>query len=295
MDVTEKMELLLPDQLKAAWQAVEANTLSLEEFNARQQSWTEAYRDIWKNALAFNAQSELTHSLLTEIAHFTGESIEEVKERCKGAVKTIGDEWDEHVNAESRESIERYYDQNEGYIYDLMWWHALQYDDSPLAYVTALDFAQRRTGGGYLDFGSGVGAGALLFAKHGFTVTLADISSTLLTFCRWRFAQRSLPARFIDLKESKLPDNAFEIVTAMDVFEHLVDPIEAIDQLYRALKPGGLLIGRFAAEKEDRSHPQHIVHDFERAFSRLSVLGFKEVWRDEWLWGHQAFQKPPDP
>jgi len=291
--MSDKMELLLPDRLKAAWEAVEAKTLSAEEYNSRQQSWTAAYRDAWREALLLDGHSDLIQSLIAEIALFSGESLAEVEGRCKRAVEAIGDDWNEHVDAASRESVERYYDKSENYIYDLMWWHALQYDDSPLAYVTALDFARRRTKGRYLDFGAGVGAGALLFARHGFDVALADISSTLLTFCRWRFSQRGLPAQFIDLKESQLPDNAFDIVTAMDVFEHLTDPVEAINLLHRALKPGGFLIGRFAAEPADTSHPQHIVLDFEPVFARLSRLGFEEVWRDEWLWGHQTFQKPP--
>jgi hypothetical protein len=69
-----------------------------------------------------------------------------------------------------------------------------------------------------------------------------------------------------------------------------VDPVEALNELHRSLKPGGYLFGRFAAE-EDETHPQHIVHDFAPTFARLAELGFKEVWRDEWLWGHQVFQK----
>ena len=31
--------------------------------------------------------------------------------------------------------------------------------------------------------------------------------------------------------------------------------------------------------------------DFAPTFARLRELGFVEAWRDEWLWGHQVFQK----
>jgi mycofactocin glycosyltransferase len=284
------MDRLLPDQLKAAWQAVEAKSLTAEEFDARQQDWLEEYREIWRQALLLDGQSDLARSLPAEIALFSGDSVEEVERRCKRAVTAIAEEWNEQVSTADRESVERYYDQSEGYIYDLMWWHALHDDNSPLGYVTALDFARRSGCGSYLDFGSGVGAGALVFARNGFDVALADISSTLLGFSHWRLSRRGLPAQFIDLKQEKLPDKAFDFITAMDVFEHLVDPVEALNELHRSLKPGGYLFGRFAAE-EDESHPQHIVHDFAPTFARLAELGFKEVWRDEWLWGHQVFQK----
>lgn len=281
---------LLPDRLKAAWQMVEAKQITADEFEQRRVQWLDRYRETWRQALLLDHKTDLTESLIAEIALFTGEEPAAVERRCRRAVTAIADQWNEQVDAEDRHSVERYYDQSEGYIYDLMWWHALSDDDSPLGYVTALDFACRNGCRSYLDFGSGVGAGAVLFARHEFEVALADISSVLLGFSQWRLAQRRLPARFVDLKREPLPDRAFDLIAAMDVFEHLVDPVEAINDLHRALKPGGYLFGRFHAEV-DTDHPQHIVLDFAPTFARLGELGFVEVWRDEWLWGHQIFQK----
>jgi 2-polyprenyl-3-methyl-5-hydroxy-6-metoxy-1,4-benzoquinol methylase len=284
------MENLLPDQLKLAWQAVEAQQISARDFEQRQEQWLREYRAVWENALLLDEQGDLTESLLTEIALFTGEGMDEIERRCRRAVTIVASEWITQVEAGSRESVERFYDQNESYVYDLMWWHSLRDDNSPLGYVTALDFARRNRCVRYLDFGSGVGAGAILFARSGFEIALADISSTLLGFSAWRLEQRKLPARLIDLKSSGLPENSFDIITAMDVFEHLADPVGTIDQLHRALKPGGYLFGRFHAEV-DQDHPQHIVFDFAPTFARLRELGLVEAWRDEWLWGHQVFQK----
>ena len=45
------------------------------------------------------------------------------------------------------------------------------------------------------------------------------------------------------------------------------------------------------AAEPDVNRPQHIVQDFEPTFERLRSLGFTEVWRDAWLWGHRVFQK----
>jgi 2-polyprenyl-3-methyl-5-hydroxy-6-metoxy-1,4-benzoquinol methylase len=135
-----------------------------------------------------------------------------------------------------------------------------------------------------------VGSGGLLFASHGFQATLADISSSLLGFSAWRLGIRKLPAQYIDLKHSLLPSQGFDVITAMDVFEHLSDPVEAVEKLWNALNPGGFLYARISAET-DEDRPQHIVQDFEPTFDRMRALGFVEVWRDEWLWGHQVFQK----
>jgi hypothetical protein len=80
------------------------------------------------------------------------------------------------------------------------------------------------------------------------------------------------------------------MILAMDVFEHLVEPVEIAERLWRALKPGGLLFARIHAEA-DPSHPQHIVENFDPTFTRMEELGFVETWRDRALWGHLLFKK----
>ena len=87
-----------------------------------------------------------------------------------------------------------------------------------------------------------------------------------------------------------LPADTYDVITAMDVFEHLTDPVGAVEDLTRALRPGGYLYGRFHGET-DAQRPQHIVCDFTPTFARLADLGMREVWRDGWLWGHQVFQR----
>ena len=119
--------------------------------------------------------------------------------------------------------------------------------------------------------GAGIAAGAI--AEH--------VIGVMLAFCRQRFATRGRTAQLIDLKERSLPDAAFDFVTAMDVFEHLVDPAAALDTLARALRPGGIMYGRFAAE-DDSDRPQHIVHDFAPLLERFAQLGFVEIFRDDW-------------
>jgi 2-polyprenyl-3-methyl-5-hydroxy-6-metoxy-1,4-benzoquinol methylase len=285
------MEKLLPDQLQHLWQSVVAQELTTEEFTAVQERMTEEYRAIWKQALLLSGHQHLQGSLLAEIGRYEGcPDMMEVQHRCQNAVANVRQEWQEHVDPDDHHSVEQFYDASQAMLYELMWWHTLNEDASPLAYVTALRFAQQRGCCDYLDFGSGVGSGAILFARHGFQVTLADISLRLLGFSRWRLDWRGLPAHYIDLNTTRLPSQAFDFVSAMDVFEHLIDPLGTVEHLWAALKPGGFLFARIAAEP-DEDRPQHIVQDFEPTFERLRSLGFIEVWRDEWLWGHQVFQR----
>ena len=285
------MDRLLPDQLRRLWQSVVAQELSAEEFADIQERLTDDYRAIWKQALLLPGYRDLQDSLLAEIGRYEGcADVMELRQRCQNAVANVRREWQEHVDPDDRRSVERFYDASQAMLYELMWWHTLSEDASPLAYVTALRYAQQRGCRHYLDFGSGVGSGGILFARHGFQVTLADISSRLLGFSRWRLDLRGQLAHYVDLNTSRLPEQAFDFVSAMDVFEHLMDPPGVVERLWAALEPGGFLFARIAAEP-DEERPQHIVQDFAPTFERLRSLGFVEMWRDEWLWGHQVFQK----
>ena len=286
------MENLLPDRLKELWGRVDAGQLTADVAQQRQEVLLDEYRAIWTKALVRQDEGDLKHSLLKELAaYLSWGNLDEIEARCRAIGQELKGDWERIVKRDDPSSIERFYDKSQAHLFELTWWHTLADDQSPLAYVLALDFARRRPGRRYIDFGAGVGAGAILFANHGFEVALADISSPLLRFAEWRLTQRGLTAQTIDLKTLKLPTNAFDVITTMDVFEHLADPVATVDQLAGALRPGGHIFGRFAAEK-DPERPQHILFDFESTFRRLATHGLVEVWRDQWLWGHQVFQKP---
>lgn len=285
------MEQLLPDQLKALWHAVDQQQLSVEAFTSEQERLLAAHRQTWEQALLLEGYKDLAESLLAELGSYMRcTDMAEVQRQCVQAVATLKGEWQAQVKPGDRRSIEQFYDASQATIYELMWWHTLGDDASPLAYVTALHLARQQGCQRYLDFGSGVGAGAILFARHGLEVTLADISSTLLGFSQWRLERRQRPAAYIDLKNSQLPHHSFDFITAMDVFEHLVEPEETVERLWDALKPGGFLYARISAES-DADRPQHIVQDFGPTFAHMQALGLVQVWQDEWLWGHQVFQK----
>jgi 2-polyprenyl-3-methyl-5-hydroxy-6-metoxy-1,4-benzoquinol methylase len=280
----------LPDRLQIVWREVEAGRLNVAAATAEQERQLEAYRVEWRSALLLNNERDLRTSLLREVAdYYNLTDLTEVERLCSGAVDAMRHEWEQQIDPHQRASIESFY-QSATMIYDLMGWHSLRDDTAPLAYVLGLEIARERHVKSCLDFGSGVGSGALLFARTGMTMALADISTTLLDFCRWRFLQRHLSADFLNLNVDKLPTSHFDLILAMDVFEHLVDPVGTIEHLCRALRPGGLFFGRIHVE-DAGEHPQHIVRDFEPTFARMRELGLVEIWRDAWLWGHLLFEK----
>ena len=190
---------LLPDTLKRLWKSVEDQKLSPLEFQQKQDSLLNEYRSLWEKSLLLEGCSDLRQSALVEIGSYVGKhDMNEVETLCSQALADIRGEWHEKVASIDEKSVEMFYDKSQGMLYELMWWHTLIDDLSPLAYVVALKFARQKGCGSYLDFGSGVGSGAILFARNGISATLADISSTALNFSTWRFAKRNLAARHID-------------------------------------------------------------------------------------------------
>jgi len=285
------MDQLLPSILKDLWRTVGEGRSAKDQYLREKDRLLDECRDQWRQALVLADDPSLKHSLLREVgAYVQCADLEEIERRCLAGSKSVEEEWRQSVDQVNDQAVQQFYDQSQAYIYDLIWWHTLIDDDSPLAYLVALRFAQQHHCTRYLDFGSGISSGGILFARHGLTVASADISSALLRFSQWRFARRDLPADLIDLKERPLPPSAFDFITAMDVWEHLVDPVAAVDQIAGTLRTGGFLYGRFALEPDD-DRPQHLVRDFEPVFQRLQVLGFTQVWEDDWLWGHRVYQK----
>jgi SAM-dependent methyltransferase len=284
---------LLPDALKTLWNTAQDRGLTTDEVMAEQQRLFDRYTQLWADALLLPGETQLSASLLRELRQLLPSMDgEEITRRWTSGEGDVADEWRKRqVDPTNRGAVEAFYDESVAYLFELMQWHTLVDDAGPLAYVVALQFAKQHGCSGYMDFGSGVGSGAILFARHGFDVTLSDISSSMLDFARARLTMRDLRAQFVDLKRDRLPREQYGIITAMDVWEHLVDPVGTAGEIAAALQPGGILFGRFAAEPEP-DVPQHIVFDFEPTFRQFERDGLVRVWADEWLWGHEAFRKP---
>lgn len=91
-----------------------------------------------------------------------------------------------------------------------------------------------------LDVGGGMGRMSIpLSARH--FVTLTDLSPQMLELARpWaseRLTLRQANARFLPFE-----DESFDDVLCIDVLPHLQDPMEALLEARRVLRPGGTLL-----------------------------------------------------
>jgi ubiquinone/menaquinone biosynthesis C-methylase UbiE len=82
-----------------------------------------------------------------------------------------------------------------------------------------------------------------------------------------------------DITAMPEPDASFDAIMCIDVFEHLPDPIKAIQEFARLLKPGGHLILTAPFCSLTHFAPYHFYTGFNRYFyeTHLSANGFKIV------------------
>jgi SAM-dependent methyltransferase len=86
-----------------------------------------------------------------------------------------------------------------------------------------------------LDVGCGTGANLMMLSQFGETEGV-DISQDALAFCRERGLQNVSHGA---AEQLPYEDGRFDLVTALDVVEHLDDDLAGLREIRRVLRPGG--------------------------------------------------------
>lgn len=117
------------------------------------------------------------------------------------------------------------------YIRDMvdMHWQADEHGFKPLAGKTAL------------DVGCGAGLLAEPLARLGAKVTAVDAAPECIEVAKAHAAGQGLAIDYRAVGVEAVEGN-FDLITAMEVIEHVADPQEFVDALTARLAPGGLMI-----------------------------------------------------
>src|SRR5687768_5084734 len=116
------------------------------------------------------------------------------------------------------------------------WWHV---GKRAIVYSLLERYRRRSHGNGRaLDLGCGTGLNLDSLSRYARPVG-TDFSEEALKFCRERGHQLLCKA---DAAALPFQDEEFDIITALDVIEHLDDDLAALREIRRVLRPGGLVI-----------------------------------------------------
>jgi len=108
-----------------------------------------------------------------------------------------------------------------------------------------LQYLERRTplaGSAVLDVGCGGGILSEAMARRGARVLGIDLAPALLEVARLHAAQSRLDVEYRDICAEELASarpGSFDLVTCMEMLEHVPDPAQALGALARLVKPGG--------------------------------------------------------
>jgi len=89
-----------------------------------------------------------------------------------------------------------------------------------------------------LDVGCGTGANLLMLSNYG-DAEGVDVSEDALAFCRERGLEN---VKLGAAEQLPYEDGTFDLVTALDVVEHLDDDLAGLREMRRVLRPGGRVL-----------------------------------------------------
>ena len=105
------------------------------------------------------------------------------------------------------------------------------------AYKKVFDLTNVGRGTQLLDVGCGPGLATQLAAKLGASVTGLDASEAELSIARERVPDGDF--RQGEMEELPYADASFDVVTGFNSFQYAADPVNALRQARRVVKPGG--------------------------------------------------------
>lgn len=126
-------------------------------------------------------------------------------------------------------------------------------------------------GGTLLDAGGGTGRVASVLKPYLGQIFVVDVSRGMLA----QAASKGLAA--LNAQSERLPfaDNLFERILMVDALHHVIHQAETLRELYRALKPGGVLV---IEEPDIRAWPVKLVALAEKlAFMRSHFLSPPQI------------------
>jgi SAM-dependent methyltransferase len=152
-------------------------------------------------------------------------------------------------------------------------------------YRTCFPIIERRLaspGRNFLEIGSSTGHFLDLARLEGWNVTGVEPDENVAAQAIENF---DVNVEISDLRNVKFPDDHFDVVVMFHVIEHFLDPLAEINEIYRILRSGGILVAetprfdtmwfRLLKERERSVIPDHFFYFTRKTLSEMvTTTGF---------------------
>jgi SAM-dependent methyltransferase len=182
--------------------------------------------------------------------YYKGMTVKDFRERFAKGTEDAKKLWGSKPRL-GEDDYRAFYAETDYFVLRQMYHHR---NDSFHAVVSAM----RRVGqqGAFCEYGCGV-APVTAFVRPrrpNWRYTLVDLATPTFAFARWRFRAHAN----VEFKEpgfgKDLPlTSTYDVITCLDVLEHVINPLEVARHLVEHLKPGGTLFVNFADDAGDEN------------------------------------------
>jgi SAM-dependent methyltransferase len=224
-------------------------------------AWTPRQRDAYegpamrtyRSALLRDGIADVRGAVVDDLSVYHKLPPEDCLERCVNWEAWSVAEWQAR-RRDTSEALAEFYHSVESWAFDLLWYAYLQAEGYAYPVSAAIAGSLGRAGGGrrHLDFGSGVGVTGQMFRRLGYETDLADVSTTLLAFARFRLERRGEAAGYIDLNVAEPAPDSYDVITDLGATARM---------LHRALRPGGVLFANFDVRPRTPENAWHLYDD----------------------------------
>ncbi len=250
-------------------------------------------RETWRRCLTGDDSSDPCDVAIAELSAYFHLSPEETRTRCINWEDDSLQEWSAKDRS-TPEGLLEFYRTQVSWVFDTVWYHANQYHGATPAESVDVAFGLRDLPPGHhLDFGGGPGSTSLFFHALGWQVSLADISTTMLDFARWRLAKHGIPAAFYDPSQDALPPNTFDLITAFDVMVHVPDVGATLTRLWESLTPGGYLVFNIDHRPRTERTQWHLYAEQYPILQQVRAHGFRRCPKIEFFHVYQKIERSP--
>lgn len=133
----------------------------------------------------------------------------------------------------------------------------------------------------FLDIGGGTGRWALPIAERlGYSVTCSDASKEMIAKGVEKDVYGYVNWDIQNAQEMTYSDDSFDVVFISHLLHHVERPFNVIRESYRVLRPGGLILNRYAPIEHIINDPDHVFFPEVREIdiARIPKIGCIERW-----------------